>query len=135
MAGLSPQLNIVVFVWYGSFESVACLAPEHCAVGSSGVLDSQKHRLCPSTSDLHLLIIDPTGQIQDTHARARIRRKYRQTTDHKMHVTACLAGQKEEVEVGEDCRSLRGHSAVLPPLATPFPKDDNFKQRRRAMPQ
>ena len=24
-----------------------------------------------------------------------------------MHVTACLAGQKEEVEVGEDCRSLQ----------------------------
>ena len=24
-----------------------------------------------------------------------------------MHVTACLEGQKEEVEVGEDCRSLQ----------------------------
>ena len=24
-----------------------------------------------------------------------------------MHVTACLAGQKAEVEVGEDCRSLQ----------------------------
>ena len=29
------------------------------------------------------------------------------TTQDKMHVTACLAGQKEEVEVGEDCRSLQ----------------------------
>ena len=26
---------------------------------------------------------------------------------HKMHVTACLAGQKVDVEVGEDCRSLQ----------------------------
>ena len=29
------------------------------------------------------------------------------TTQDKMHVTACLAGQTEEVEVGEDCRSLQ----------------------------
>ena len=29
------------------------------------------------------------------------------TPQDKMHVTACLAGQKEEVEVGEDCRSLQ----------------------------
>ena len=32
------------------------------------------------------------------------------TTEHntaQMHVTACLAGQKEEVEVGEDCRTLQ----------------------------
>ena len=28
-------------------------------------------------------------------------------TTTQMHVTACLAGQKEDVEVGEDCRTLQ----------------------------
>ena len=30
-----------------------------------------------------------------------------------MHVTACLAGQKVDVEVGEDCRSLQALQEVI----------------------
>ena len=48
-----------------------------------------------------------------THTRARAResdganQENHTPQQHKMHVTACLAGRKVEVEVGEECRTLQ----------------------------
>ena len=44
--------------------------------------------------------------------------RIQETAEH-MHVTACLEGQKEEVEVGEDCRSLQAlKQAIVEALPT-----------------